>query len=215
MAVLRRRHLMLALACLAGPCAAQNVTLAGNLGTSKALLMIDGRPQTLAVGASAGGVTLRSVGDGEAEVEIAGRRLLLRLGAAPARVGGSGGPPPGNEIVLAVGPGGHFTTDGAINGKAVHFMVDTGATTIALSQSEATRIGLDWRQGRRGWSGTAGGTVPVHVVNLTSVRVGSVEVINVDAVVVPADMPMVLLGNSFLSRFSMHREADILRLERK
>jgi aspartyl protease family protein len=48
---------------------------------------------------------------------------------------------------------------------------------------------------------------------LTSVRVGEVEVANVSAVVLPAQMPYVLLGNSFLTRFQMRRENDVMRLE--
>lgn len=207
--------LLLGLAGAIGAAAAQSVMLAGSLGASKALLVIDGAPYTLAVGASVKGVTLRRVGDGEAEVDVAGRALTLRLGGAPARLGPAGGSTGGREIVLAAGPGGHFTSAGAINGHAVQFMVDTGASTIALSQSEANRIGLDWQRGRRGVSNTAGGPVPVHAINLSSVRVGDIEVFNVDAVVLPAEMPAVLLGNSFLGRFSMRRDSDVLRLEKK
>ena len=195
---------------------AQSVTLSGSMGSNKALLVIDGQPTTLAVGASARGVTLRRLGDGEAEVEVEGRRVLLRLGAAPARLAGSGEPVVGSsEIVLPAGPGGHFNAQGAINGRPVEFMVDTGATTIALSQSEASRIGLDWKRGRPGLSSTANGTVPVYRVNLSSVRIGAVEVANVDAVVVPSDMPAVLLGNSFLNRFTMRRDNETMRLEKK
>ena len=93
------------------------------------------------------------------------------------------------------------------------WIVEAGATTIAMSQSDAARIGLDLRSGRRGLSNTANGTVPVVMVTLTSVRVGEVEVTNVPAVVMPAQMPHVLLGNSFLSRFQMRRENDVMRLE--
>ncbi|MBI5259946.1 MAG: retroviral-like aspartic protease family protein [Burkholderiales bacterium] len=204
-----------ALLLWAAAAAAQNVSLSGSLGASKALLLIDGQPHTLAVGSTVKGVTLRRVGDGEAEVEVAGRTSVLRLGATQASVGAAAGGSSGNAIVLAAGPGGHFMTVGSINGKSVQFMVDTGATVVAMSQSDAERIGLDWRRGKRGLSHTAGGTVPVHAVNLNTVRVGDVEVTNVDAVVVPAEMPMVLLGNSFLSRFSMRRDNDVMRLERK
>lgn len=201
------------------PCGAQpaapSVTLAGSLGTSKALLVIDGQAHTLAVGASANGVTLRSLGDGQAEVEFAGRRSQLRLGSA-ARLGAAnaGGAGP-REIIIPVGLGGHFVSPGQINGKTVQFMVDTGATSIAMSQSVANGMGLDWQRGRRGISSTAGGLVPVHAINLTSVKLGGIEVFNVDAVVIPAEMPMVLLGNSFLSRFSMRRDGDVMRLEKK
>ena len=207
-----------ALTLLAAAANAQSpqVTLAGSLGQTKALLLIDGHPQTLAVGASARGVTLRSVSDGQAEVLVAGQVLLLRPGVAPSRVGGNGVVAgTGTEIVIAAGPGGHFSATGAINGKPVQFMVDTGATTVALSQAEANRIGLDWRRGRPGLSQTAGGPVPIYAINLTSVRVGDVELSNVAAVVLPAEMPVVLLGNSFLDRFAMRRDNDVMRLDKK
>jgi aspartyl protease family protein len=194
---------------------AQTVSLSGTLGASKALLLIDGQPHTVAVGSTVKGVTLTRLADGEAEVETGGKRALLRLGAAPARVGSSGGVGGATEIVLHVGTGGHFLTQGAINGKPVRFLVDTGATAVAMSISEANRIGLDWRNGQRGYSATAGGTVPVYGVTLRSVRVGEVEVFNVDAVVLQAEMPAILLGNTFLNRFSMRRDADTMRLERK
>ena len=204
------------LAILGAGAAAQSVSLQGSMGSSKALLVIDGQPQMLAVGASARGVTLRRLGDGEAEVDVAGQLRLLRLGAAPSRLGtGVAMVGAGSSIVLPMGSGGHFSTAGSINGKQVNFLVDTGATSVALSQSEANRIGLDWKRGRPGLSQTANGTVPVYAVNLTSVRVGDVEIANVAAVVLPSDMPMVLLGNSFLSRFNMRRDNDVMRLEKK
>lgn len=211
----RDRLAWLLLLTLAGAAGAQTVSLSGSLGASKALLMIDGQPHTLAVGSTVKGVTLRRVGDGEAEVEVGGRANVLRLGAAPAQVGGGAGGGGGSQIVMPVGPGGHFMTTGSINGKSVQFMVDTGATSVAMSQTDADRIGIDWKRGRRGMTQTAGGVVPIYGVNLTSVRIGDVEVFNVDAVVIQTEMPMVLLGNSFLSRFSMRRESDTMRLERK
>ena len=204
----------------ATPAWGQNVSLAGSMGSDKALLMIDGQPRMLALGASSQGVTLRRLADGQAVVEVAGRSITLTLGAAPARVDGGGGgtkggPAADSEIVLPIGPGGHFSGTGAINGAPVQFLVDTGATTIALSQGEANRIGLDWKRGKPALSATANGPVPVYIINLTSVRLGPVEVANVEAVVLPSDMPMVLLGNSFLGRFSMRRDGDVMRLAKK
>ncbi len=195
----------------------QTITLAGSMGSDKALLVIDGQSRMLAVGASAQGVTLRSLKDGVAEVDAAGQRLSLRLGGAPARLGpaGADATPAPSEIILPMGPGGHFSGQGTINGKAVQFLVDTGATMIALSQAEANRIGLDWRGGKPGLTHTANGAVPVLLVNLSSVRLGGVEIANVAAVVLPSDMPMVLLGNSFLGRFTMRRDADVMRLAKK
>lgn len=202
-------------ACCAAP--AQTVTLAGSMGADKALLVIDGQPRTLAVGATAQGVTLRRLADGQADIEVGGRPFSLRLGGAPARLAGGSdsGHAANGDIVLPMGPGGHFGGQGTINGKTVQFLVDTGATTIALSQREANRIGLDWQRGQPGLTQTANGPVPVYAINLTSVRLGGVEIANVAAIVLPAELPVVLLGNSFLGRFSMRQDSDVLRLTKK
>jgi aspartyl protease family protein len=162
------------------------------------------------------GVTLLQLSDGQAQVQRGGSTATLRLGGAPARLTGTPvASSAAQEIVLPVGLGGHFTSAGSINGRTVQFMVDTGATLVALSQGEAERIGLDWRSAPRAMTQTANGAVPVHRVSLSAVRVGEVEVANVDAIVMPAQMPYVLLGNSFLSRFQMRRDNDVLRLERR
>ena len=216
----RLRQAALALACFgwAGWALAQSVALAGSLGSDKALLVIDGQPVVLAVGAARQGVLLRSLQGGQAEVEVAGQRQMLTLGGSPARLGGAGATAPASinaSIVLPMGPGGHFGGSGQINGRAVQFMVDSGATSIALSQAEANRIGLDWKGGRAGMTITANGPVPVHAVVLSSVRLGGVEVANVAAVVLPAEMPVVLLGNSFLGRFTMRQDGDVMRLDKK
>ena len=206
---------LVALLALAGGARAQGVSFAGAMGT-KALLVIDGQPHTLAVGQSAMGVTLLQLSGDLARVQRGADIAELRLGAAPARLAGTTQPGHGaQQIVLPVGLGGHFTAAGAINGRPVRFMVDTGATVVALSQADAERIGLAWRDAPRVVTHTANGAVPVHRVNLTSVRVGEVEVSHVEAVVVPAAMPYVLLGNSFLGRFQMVRDNDLLRLEKR
>jgi aspartyl protease family protein len=195
---------------------AQTVSMAGSIGDSKALLMINGAPHTLAVGSTVKGVTLKRVMPGQAEVEVAGKALLVTMGGAPASVGGGGGGgATGREILIAAGPGGHFVTSGQINGKPVQFMVDTGATTVAMGRAEADRLGIDWKNGQRSLAQTAGGVVASYGVQLTSVRIGDVEVFGVNATILPAEMPVVLLGNSFLSRFAMRRDASVMKLEKR
>ncbi len=213
----RYHHFMAALACAAPLLLqAQTVSMAGSIGDSKALLMINGAPHTLAVGSTVKGVTLKRVTQGQAEVEIAGKGLLVTMGGAPASVGGGAGSNAnGREILIAAGPGGHFVTSGQINGKAVQFMVDTGATSVAMGFGEAERLGIDWKSGQRGASQTAAGVVATYAVSLTSVRIGDVEVFGVNAMILPAEMPFVLLGNSFLSRFSMRRDSNVMRLEKR
>jgi len=204
-----------ALAALCTVAQAQSVTLAGSMG-NKALLIIDGQPHTLAVGQAAAGVTLLQLGEGQATVQQgSGSSTTLRLGGAPARLAGGVAPVQAMEIVLQAGLGGHFTSSGSINGRPVQFMVDTGATVVALSQTEAERIGLDYQGAQRAMTHTANGAVPVHRVSLGRVRVGEVELNNVEAIVMPAQMPYVLLGNSFLTRFQMRRDNDVMRLEKR
>jgi aspartyl protease family protein len=199
----------------AGAAGAQAVSMSGRLG-DKALLMIDGSPRTVAVGATVQGVKLVSVTTEGSVVELSGKRFSLPLGGAQINLGGGGGASEGgSRIVLTAGPGGHFVTGGSINGRAVQFVVDTGATSVAMGQGEAERIGLKYQQGQRGMVSTANGQVPAYRLNLTSVRVGEVTVYGVDAIVVPAQMPYVLLGNSFLTRFQMKRENDVMTLDRR
>jgi aspartyl protease family protein len=205
---------LLALACTAA--VAQSVALQGMMG-GKALLIIDGAaPRMVAAGESYKGVKVLSTSGDEALLEIAGKRQTLRVGEAPASVGGNGGAPAhGSRIVLTAQSGGHFFSSGAINGQAVRFLVDTGATAVSIGVPEAERIGLKYQDGERARSATANGIVTSWRVKLASVRVGDVEIHDVDASVVPASMPFVLLGNSFLGRFQMKRDNEQMVLERR
>ncbi|HEX2546198.1 MAG TPA: TIGR02281 family clan AA aspartic protease [Ramlibacter sp.] len=204
-----------ALLLAAGAAAAQSVALQGMLG-NRALLIVDGStPKSVAPGESHKGVKVLSTLGDQAVVEIEGKRHTLRVGDAPASVGGGGGPARSNKIVLTAGSGGHFLTAGRINGKAVNFMVDTGATTVAMGVAEAERLGIDYRKGTLGRGSTANGVVTVYHVKLASVRIGDVEVYEVDASVLPGSMAHILLGNSFLTRFQMTRHNDQMVLERR
>jgi aspartyl protease family protein len=198
--------------CIVGAAQAQGVALAGRMG-ERALLVVDGQPHTLAVGQTAAGVRLLGWQHDSAEVEQAGVRLLLRVGGTPAQLGKSAPRAAAREVVLSAGPGGHFTAAGAINGHAVQFMVDTGATLVALGREDALRMGIDLKGARDATTRTANGAVPVKLVTLASVRVGELELTQVGAAILPLPMPTVLLGNSFLSRLQMRRENDVMRLE--
>ncbi|HSC65074.1 MAG TPA: retropepsin-like aspartic protease [Caldimonas sp.] len=200
-----------ALLC-AGGAAAQTVSMGGSLG-SNALLVIDGKPRTVAVGATVDGIKVVSVSGNEAVVELKGKRVVLRLGDAQVNLGGKASEGGGKQIVLTAQSGGHFHANGAINGQSVRFMVDTGATMVALDKYEAERLGVDYKNGRRGITRTANGDMPVYGTKLASVRIGDVVVYDVDAVVSPSPMPYILLGNSFLTRFQMKRENDVMTLD--
>ena len=201
------------LLALAAGAQAQTVSMSGSLG-DKALLVIDGTPRTVAAGSTVQGVKLIRVTGNEALVEIAGQRRTLTLGGQ-VNIGVADSPGGGTTIVLSADSGGHFFTNGTINGKAVRFVVDTGATNVSMSESLAERLGLNYRSGQRGVSNTANGQVQTYRIPLTSVRVGEVEMFNVAATIVPMPMDYVLLGNSFLTRFQMKRENDTLTLVKR
>ncbi len=193
---------------------AQTVGLAGTMG-ERALLMVDGSaPKGLAPGEGFKGVKLVSVRGDTALVDIGGKQVTLRVGEAPAQVGGSA-KAGGNRIVLQAGSGGHFTAQGQINGKAASMVVDTGASLVSISTADAERLGLDYRNAEKVQLSTANGVIPAWRIKLDSVQLGDVLVYNVDSVVSGGAMPFVLLGNSFLSRFQMSRTNDQMVLEKR
>ena len=209
--------------CLAGASQAQSVALAGLMG-GKALVVVDkGAPKLLAIGESHQGVKLLGVQGDQALLEYAGVSHSLRLGEAPAGIrngtgqgAGSSGVVPSNQtIVLPVGTGGHFYSKALINGKSVQVLVDTGATSVALGADEAQRLGLDFKAGKQVRVATANGPAQAWQIKLSSLRMGDVELFDVDAVVTASYMPMVLLGNSFLTRFQMTRTNDQMVLVKR
>lgn len=220
------RHLRALLLSLAGVAAAlpplataQSVALSGVLG-SKALLVIDGgTPRALAAGDSLQDVRVLQVSGDTAEVEIKGRRQTLRLGEAPISLGGrgaaAGDPALGRRVVLKADNRGHFIERGQINGKTMVYMVDTGASSVAIGRSDAERMGLPFLKGQPVMMRTANGDAQGWSLRLDSVRVGDVEVFGVDAVVAPLAMPYVLLGNSFLAHVQMTRQGSEMVLERR
>ena len=212
-----KRATAFAFALLAAAAAhAQNVQLQGMLG-KKALLVIDGgTPHIVAPGDSIGPVKVLSTSGDTAVVEIAGRQQQLRVGEAPASIGGTGSAGGGGtRIVLNAGQGGHFMANGRINGQQIQMMVDTGATAVSMSEADARRLNVSYKDSPMTVSSTANGPVKTWITKLSSVRIGDVEVHNVDATIVPAFMPYVLLGNSFLNRFQMTRQNDLMVLERR
>lgn len=215
-----RYHHLAALALLASGAVsslalAQEVNLSGMMG-NKALLVVDGsEPKLVAPGESFRGVRVVSAQGQSAVIDIGGQRQSLRIGAAPVSVGQPVAAASGARIVLSADSGGHFVTQGLLNAKPVQFMVDTGATTIGVSVSDADRIGLKYKHGQAVQVATANGVVPGWKIRLSSVRMSDVEVRDIDAVVTPIAMPFVLLGNSFLARFQMTRNNEQMVLEKR
>ena len=209
--------LIMLLALNLSEASAQSVVLSGVAG-GRALLTVDtSTPRFLSPGQTHQGVKLLSMQGESATVEINGQRQTLRVGEAPVSVGRGGTPASAGpaRIVLTADGQGHFMPTGQINGRAVQFMVDTGASQVVMSESDARRIDLKFEQGQPVRVSTANGMATGYRVALSSVRVGEVQVFEVPAIVLPQAMPYILLGNSFLTRFQMQRNNDQLTLERR
>ena len=202
------------LVLLAIPAArAADVSLIGTFDTKAAILSIDsGAPKTVKVGQTFGGVTLISVERDRATIEAGGKRRVLVRGQTYSTSA------PGADrqsVTMSAGAGGHFMIDGQINGGAIRFLVDTGASAVAIPATEARRLRIDYRKGARGTTQTAGGPTPVYVVRLDSIRIGGIELRNIDAVVIEKGLEISLLGNTFLNRMEMRREGQTMTLTRR
>jgi aspartyl protease family protein len=207
--------LLLVLSLAQAPAWAQRVALSGVMGQRALLLIDDAAPAVVSPGESRDGVTLISVEADRAVVEVQGHRLNLRVGETPVSFAGAAASSDTRRVVLKAGPGGHFVASGQVNGTTVRFLVDTGATVVSMSTQEAERIGLRYRSATPVLMSTANGTVQGYQLYLDTVRLGEVEVYNVQAIVTTVPMPFVLLGNSFLSRFQLKQENDSLTLDKR
>ena len=203
--------LVLVIGC--GPAAAQDIALVGLIGDKAAVLAVGGGdPKTVRIGQKWNGVTVVAVERGQATVEVDGKRRVLLIGQHYRATD------PRSErqsVTLAADPRGHFFSEGAVNGNPVRFLVDTGATTIALPAAEAVRLGLDYRKGKAGFSNTAAGVVPIYVITLDTVRLGPIELNGVEASVIERGLDVALLGMSFLNRVEMKRDGDLMTLTRR
>lgn len=145
-------------------------------------------------------------------VEVGGKKQTLQLSR---QVGGGTYTPPEKSTVRVVGDmRGHFITPGRINNLPVSFLVDTGATTVALNSVIANRLGINYLEGTKVRVSTANGIAIGYSVFLNSVSVGNVTVNHVEAIISDGDFPQeILLGNSYLSRVDFKVDSGVLVLE--
>ena len=109
-----------------------------------------------------------------------------------------------------------YVTHGSINDFTVQFMVDTGATWIAMSEGVAKRLGINYYRAKKGFAGTASGVAAIYKVTLDKVKVGEIELRNVKAAVISDyQSNQVLLGNSFLKRVEITRTKQVMILKKK
>lgn len=191
--------------------AIDNIVVLG-LSKGKALINVDGKQHMLSLGQiSPEGVRLIKANVNEAELEVAGKRDVYPLGQ---HISSNFIPAAETVVHIARNNFGMYTTTGAINSRLVNFLVDTGATSIALNAGEAKRLGIEYRLGKPMQVSTASGTAQAFGMRLKSVKVGAIELRDVDAVVVDGSSPeIVLLGMSFLGRLNVQHQGQLLVLK--
>jgi aspartyl protease family protein len=197
---------------VAGNIQAVDINMVG-LFPGKAVLVIDnGSPKTYAVNSVlAEGIKLVNVSDSSAIIDIKGKRQILTLGqhinqSSPAMAG---------SATLQADSRGHFMAQAQINGSSLRMPVDTGATMIALPAAEALRLGIDYKNGQSGHVNTANGRTPVFRVKLDTVKIGDIELNQIDAVIHENGLPLALLGMSFLNRTDMRRNGEQMTLTKR
>ncbi len=207
---------ILLLGFISVPCQAIKDIHVVALFKDRVVVMIDGKRRILGSGeASPEGVRLISADSAGAVFEYQGERLERQLdGRVHAAVKQRD---TGEDVLIYRDSTGMFKTVGSINGLPVKFLVDTGASSVAMNSAQARRLGIDYHvEGDLIYVTTASDVVPAYRVKLNIVKVGSIQLRNVTGVVIESAQPAeVLLGMTYLSRVEMINQGNRLILRRK
>lgn len=203
--------------CLLLPFAAAAETQINVVGlfSGKAILSINGgKPRTYSVEqVTTEGVRLIAADSNKVVLEVEGKRKELGMGQGVSIAGGGA---VAQMATLYANNAGHFFGEGYINGFPIKFLVDTGATSIAINGKEARRLGIRYLGGDSGLVHTAGGNVKAYRVSLNTVKIGEIVMHQVEALVLEGNSPEIaLFGMSALNRLQMERDGMVLTLTKK
>lgn len=193
--------------------AVEQIEVSALLG-KKAVLILDGVQRIVAVGKpTPEGVELVSVEQDGVKLKIEGQTQYYPLGSKQVSSRYSK-PTQLEERVYKDGTG-MFRTVGSINGMPVNFLVDTGATSVAMNSNVAKRVGIDYIvSGQPMMVQTAQGVTRAWRVKLKRIRVGQIELSNIDAGVLEGGYPVeVLLGMSFLGKLKVEHQGEVMIMQ--
>ncbi len=184
------------------------------LFNNKALLMVNGEQKIVKKGETFNGVKLESSSSRGALIRFSdGQEKMLNINQS---ISHGFAVPDKSKVTVYANQSGMFMIQGRINGRSTQFLLDTGATSVAISQDEADRLGLPYESSQRKYVSTASEVVPVWNITLDHVTVGDISVANVDAVVLEGSQPRnPLLGMSFLQHLKLNRNGTVMTLEQK
>lgn len=191
------------------------------LFSNKAIITINGgAPQSLSAGQIKDGVKLVSADSSSATFIVEGKRQVLKMGqAASVAASASSSSDEGgvnNPVNLYADSAGHFFGNLTINGASLRYVVDTGATTVALNSGDAKYAKIDYEKGQKVNMSTANGVVEAYLVTLNTLKIGTIVLNNVQATVLEGGSPpVVLLGMSAQNRLDVKRENSVMTLTKK
>ena len=178
----------------------------------KVVVSIDGNHYVIKQGQKKQGVRYLQRNGDMAELEVDGVKASYKLGT---HVSLSFKKPVVKRKVIYSDGRGMFRTQGSINGQSISFLVDTGATSVAMSSHQAKKLNIQYRlDGRETTARTASGIAKAYLVKLNSVKVGEISQTNVPGIVIVGAYPsQVLLGMSFLNRVKVEKVGATMMLE--
>jgi len=178
------------------------------------VLLINGNRQTLKTGVETQGVTLISSNTKTAVLEINGQQKNYVMGTT---VGTSFKKRSEVTEQIIMNKQGMFYSYGSINGQSVKLLVDTGATSVAMSAKDARKLGIQYHlEGTPTKASTASGIAKAWAVQFKSVSLGSLTERNIQGVVIEGNFPReILLGMTFLNKMRVEKEGGIMKITRK
>ena len=181
---------------------------------NQAIVRLHGKNQHLKVGeTSPDGITLVSATALAATVKYRGETYHLSL---TDHVAGSFKETELARISIPADNRGQYRIKGSINGQFVGFLVDTGASVVALSAPQAQALGLNYRSGEKGVVETAQGRTDSYFLILDEVNVGGINIRNVRAAVIDGNFPSeVLLGMTYLRKVELRENNEVMTLTAK
>jgi len=176
------------------------VNIVGLFSNKAVMIINDGKPKTLSVGQSVDGVKLIAADSSSATLLIEGKTTLLGMGQAASVGETSANNNP--SVTLYASAGGHFVSECKINGAALKFLIDTGATTVALNSGDAKFAKIDYKKGEPVLVSTANGVVTAYRVTIANLKIGGITLSQVEGSVLEGGFPsVVLMGMSALNRW--------------
>jgi len=205
---------LLLLSGMAGQTLAANAPVeAVGLFKDRAMIRVLGAEHYLTVGqTSPEGATLVESDAQHAVVRYKDESYRLSLSD---RVGGTFQAPSNASLSIAPDEIGQYRAQGSINGHMVDFLVDTGASLVAISERTAKQMGIPYAESpERAPVVTAQGQTNSYLVDLDTLTIGGIQTHHVRAAVIPGDYPLeVLLGMSFLKKVKLDQQAGVLVLK--